>query len=69
MMEDGCHVGDMDIEEVVTIVDKIKAELIKGGTQVVGYTDQIDADSPASSKTFSICGRSCCQLKSSAFLA
>ncbi len=44
MMEDGCHVGDMDIEEVVTIVDKIKAELIKSGTQVVGYTDQIDAD-------------------------
>ena len=44
MMEDGCQVGDLDIEEVVTIVDKIKAELIKGGTQVVGYTDQIDAD-------------------------
>ncbi len=44
MMEDGYDVGDMDVEEVVTIVDKIKAELIKGGTQVVGYTDQIDAD-------------------------
>ena len=44
LMEDGCQVGDMDIEEVVTIVDKIKAELIKGGTQVVGYTDQIDAE-------------------------
>ena len=44
LMEDGCQVGDMDVEEVVTIVDKIKAELIKGGTQVVGYTDQIDAD-------------------------
>ena len=44
MMKDGCQVGDMDIEEVVTIVDKIKAELIKGGTQVAGYTDQIDAD-------------------------
>ncbi len=44
MMEDGCQVGDLDIEEVVTIVDKIKAELIKGGTQVIGYTDQIDAD-------------------------
>lgn len=43
MVEDGYQVGDMDIEEVVTIVDKIKAELIKGGTQVVGYTDQIDA--------------------------
>ena len=44
MMEDGYDVGDMDVEEVVTIVDKIKAELIKGGTQVIGYTDQIDAD-------------------------
>ncbi len=43
MMEDGYDIGDMDVEEVVTIVDKIKAELIKGGTQVVGYTDQIDA--------------------------
>ena len=44
MMKDGYNVGDMDVEEVVTIVDKIKAELIKGGTQVIGYTDQIDAD-------------------------
>ena len=44
MMEDGYDIGDMDVEEVVTIVDKIKAELIKGGTQVVGYTDQIDAE-------------------------
>ena len=43
MMEEGYQVGDMDIEEVVTIVDKIKAELMKGGTYVVGYTDQIDA--------------------------
>ncbi len=44
MMKDGYQVGDMEIEEVVTIVDKIKAELIKGGAQVAGYTDQIDAD-------------------------
>ncbi|MCH5256921.1 MAG: hypothetical protein J1D87_06480 [Lachnospiraceae bacterium] len=44
MMKDGYHIGDMDVEEVVTIVDKIKAELIKGGTQVDGYTDQIDAE-------------------------
>ena len=43
MVEDGYRIGDMDVEEVVTIVDKIKAELIKGGTEVVGYTDQIDA--------------------------
>ncbi|MCH5249787.1 MAG: hypothetical protein J1E98_07635 [Lachnospiraceae bacterium] len=44
MMKDGYHIGDMEVEEVVTIVDKIKAELIKGGTQVAGYTDQIDAE-------------------------
>lgn len=44
MTKDGYQVGDMDVEEVVTIVDKIKAELMKGGTYVVGYTDQIDAD-------------------------
>lgn len=42
MVKDGYQVGDMDIEEVVTIVDKIKAELMKGGTQVIGYTDQLD---------------------------
>lgn len=44
MMEDGYQIGDMDVEEVVTIVDKIKAELIKGGTHVTGYTDQIDEE-------------------------
>lgn len=44
MMKDGYQPGDMEIEEVVTIVDKIKAELMKSGTQVAGYTDQIDAE-------------------------
>lgn len=44
MMEDGYQIGDMEIEEVVTIVDKIKAELIKSGVEVAGYTDQIDAE-------------------------
>ncbi|MDD6811319.1 MAG: DUF6240 domain-containing protein [Lachnospiraceae bacterium] len=47
MLKDGYQPGDMEIEEVVTIVDKIKAELIKGGTQVAGYTDQIDAETLA----------------------
>ncbi|MDE6846054.1 MAG: hypothetical protein K2J99_09835 [Lachnospiraceae bacterium] len=47
MVEEGYHVGDMDVEEVVTIVDTIKAELIKGGTQVVGYTDQLDMETLA----------------------
>ncbi len=44
LQQEGYHPGDMEIEEVVTIVDKIKAELVKGGTQVVGYTDDLDAD-------------------------
>lgn len=44
MVKDGYQVGDMDVEEVVTIVDTIKAELMKGGTQVIGYTDQLDMD-------------------------
>ena len=44
LQRDGYHPGDMDIKEVVTIVDKIKAELIKGGTQVAGYTDDLDAE-------------------------
>lgn len=44
LQKEGYHPGDMDIEEVVTIVDKIKAELIKGGTEVAGYTDDLDKD-------------------------
>lgn len=44
LQKEGYHPGDMDVEEVVTIVDKIKAELLKGGTQVVGYTDDLDAE-------------------------
>ena len=44
LQKDGYHPGDMNVEEVVTIVDKIKVELMKGGTQVVGYTDDLDAE-------------------------
>ncbi len=44
LQEEGCQPGDMEIREVVTIVDQIKAELLKGGTQVVGYTDDLDAE-------------------------
>ncbi len=44
LQKEGYHPGDMEIEEVVTIVDKIKAEVLKGGTQVVGYTDSLDAE-------------------------
>ncbi len=44
LQQEGYHPGDMEIEEVVTIVDKIKVELVKGGTEVVGYTDDLDAE-------------------------
>ena len=44
LQRDGYHPGDMDVREVVTIVDKIKAELIKGGANIVGYTDDLDAE-------------------------
>ncbi len=44
LQQEGYCPGDMEIEEVVTIVDKIKAELLKGGTEVAGYTDNLDAD-------------------------
>ncbi len=47
LQQEGYHPGDMEIEEVVTIVDTIKAELVKGGTEVVGYTDDLDADTLA----------------------
>lgn len=41
LWEDGFHPGSTDIETVVTIVDHIKAALLQGGTQVVGYTDNL----------------------------
>ena len=44
LQKEGFHPGSMDIETVVTIVDQIKAALLKGGAQVVGYTDAIDDD-------------------------
>ncbi|MCX4340353.1 MAG: DUF6240 domain-containing protein [Lachnospiraceae bacterium] len=47
LQQEGYHPGDMEIEEVVTIVDTIKAALVKGGTQVTGYTDDLDADTLA----------------------
>ena len=42
LQEEGFHPGSTDIETVVTIVDQIKAAMLKGGTEVVGYTDNID---------------------------
>lgn len=44
LMKDGCNPTDIDIETAVTIVDTIKAQLIKAGVDIAGYTDSIDKD-------------------------
>lgn len=44
LQEEGFHPGSTDIETVVTIVDHIKTALVKGGTQVVGYTDTMSSE-------------------------
>ena len=44
LQKEGFNPGSTDIETVVTIVDRIKAALIKGGTQVAGYTDTLDGE-------------------------
>ncbi len=44
MQEEGFDLGSMDPEEAVTIVDKIKAELVRAGKNIVGYTDDMDVD-------------------------
>ncbi len=40
--EEGFDFGSMNPEEAVTIVDKIKAELVRSGKEIVGYTDDLD---------------------------
>lgn len=47
MLEDGYEPASMTPEETVTILDKIKAELIKSGKHVAGYTDTLDMDTLA----------------------
>ncbi|MDO4302977.1 MAG: DUF6240 domain-containing protein [Bacillota bacterium] len=44
LQKEGFHPGSTDVETVVTIVDHIKAALVKGGVQVTGYTDDISED-------------------------
>ncbi|MCM1541077.1 MAG: DUF6240 domain-containing protein [Blautia sp.] len=47
LQEEGFHFESMDPDEAVTIVDKIKAELIRAGKRIAGYTDDIDMDTLA----------------------
>lgn len=42
MWKEGFDFGGMEPEEAVTIVDKIKAELVRSGTNIQGYTDDLD---------------------------
>lgn len=44
LQKEGCSPMNTEVKEVVTIVDKIKAELAKAGVEVIGYTDTLDMD-------------------------
>lgn len=44
LSEEGFDISSMDPKEVVTIVDKIKAELVRSGQEIIGYTDDIDVE-------------------------
>lgn len=45
--EDGFDPRELDQDTAVTIVDKIKTELVRSGQQIAGYTDDIDMDTLA----------------------
>ncbi len=45
--EEGFDFGNMNPEEIVTIVDRIKAELVRAGKSVAGYTDDLDMETLA----------------------
>lgn len=47
LSEDGFHFASLNQEEAVTIVDKIKAELVRSGQYIAGYTDDLDMDTLA----------------------
>lgn len=45
--EEGFDFGSMNPEETVTIVDRIKAELVRAGKNIAGYTDDLDMETLA----------------------
>lgn len=47
MQEKGFDFSGMDPKEAVTIVDKIKAELVRAGKNITGYTDDLDMEALA----------------------
>ena len=44
LQEEGYQPGSTELETVVTIVDEIKAALVKGGSSIAGYTDDLDVE-------------------------
>ena len=44
MLEDGYSVSDTDIETMVTILDRIKVAVAKGGGEVAGFTDKLSGE-------------------------
>lgn len=42
--EEGFDLSKVDLSDSVTIVDKIKAEVLKSGKQIAGYNDDMDAE-------------------------
>lgn len=44
LIKEGYDPSDVDLETAVTIVDTIKAELIKAGVYITGYTDSVNID-------------------------
>ncbi len=44
LSEEGFHFEPLDPQEAVTIVDRIKAELVRSGKHIAGYTDDLDMD-------------------------
>ena len=47
LSEEGYDLSKVDPQEAVTILDKIKSELIKAGKNIVGYTDDISLEALA----------------------
>ncbi len=47
LSEEGFDFSEMNPEEAVTIVDKIKAELVRSGQHIAGYTDDLDVETLA----------------------
>lgn len=47
LSKEGFHFEYLDPDTAVTIVDKIKAELVRSGKQIAGYTDDLDMETLA----------------------